>query len=391
MSFIEYSRSMIDRPQEIIPPVFGELREAELKLRAERVSRRTEPDYVPGFENYALYSPMLEAETPVLMRQSWGDGPNMSYIHVDTANGETAEGNNQNAEEFIRSQGFSGNRVQIIGKFASEAYNFKKAKEDPESVKLDTHTDYQIIEVSGLDFGDKDFDNPANIVLNEKDPVYSDDGVLEVQANFVFTRDPNLILTIKPADCPIVVGYCKDRDGNDLMFVDHSGRDAANAGLTYQGLLYLRDVLGVDLYQMKVAVLPGVSKKNYFITNEPERRGWGISEENWGENIDPQYPDWIVESLLKVHPKYRDDLPAEERDLYKEQIRNGQMRHVDIPEATIIQLLKAGVPPKNIDAILIDSYAEAEKGRAYSQRYTNESGGKRKGRSIVVAQLKDKY
>lgn len=388
MKYLEYAGSMSLQFQEIIPSVHGGERESELKLRSEYVHRIYAPNYVPGFDDYSIYSPLMES-TPVLVRQSHGvDAPNMSYRHIDFSNGETAEGNKLNGDRFLAFQGFNGKRVQIIGKFASEMYDFSKAKINPEGVRLDTHTDYQIIEVSSLDFGNKDHDDPANIVLDESDPAYTDDDSMEVEANFVFTRDPNLILTIKPADCPIVVGYAKDRSGNDLMFVDHSGRDAANAGLTYQGLLYLRDVLGVDLYEMKVVVLPGVSRENYFITNQPERRGWGISEENWGENIDPKYPEWIVEGLLRVHPKYNEELPEERKDLLREQIRNGQLRNVDIPEATIIQLLKAGVPPENIEAILVDSYEEAKKGNAYSQRYTNESGGKRKGRSIVAAQLK---
>ena len=343
----------VDRPQEIIPPNAGIERDNEVRELSKKVERLHEIEYAPGFENYAAVAPMFEQELKdkVRLRFSWGkDAPNMSAKHFDPSNNETPEGNLQNYDDFLESQGFTlpPDTAHIIGNFQGTQYQKEEVATDPS----DPHFEEQ----------------------------------LELSANFVFTRNPNITLTIKPADCPIVIGYCKDKFGNDLVFIDHSGADAANASMSRQGLLYLRDELGVDLSKIKAVMLPGVSKENYFITNEPERRGNGISEESWKDAIDQKYPDYIVEGLLQSSPGFAEMSPAQ-KEAKREEIRNGQKRHVDIPEATIWQLVDAGIPPENIQAIIVDSYESARNGEAYSHRFTTENGGKRKGRGIVAVQL----
>lgn len=360
-----------DKHQEIIPPNFGPKWEAEIRIKSEKVDRLTEIPYVPGFEEYAAYSPFLEKNTLVVMRFSWGkNAPNMSGKHVDESNGEAAEDNLLNASIFLDSQPFKTDSkvVHVIGNFQG--------------------TQYQIQEISSLDFK-SDHDDPTNLIVDENDSDFAEKRDLDIQANFVFTRDPNVVLTIKPADCPIVVGYCKDKDGKDIAFIDHMGADAKNAGISRQGLLYLKDVLGVDLSTVKVTILPGVSKKHYDISNEPERRGNGIVESNWNEFIDPKYPDYIVEMLLMKDPDYP-KMSKEQKDVKREAILNGQKRHVDIMEATIVELLEAGVLPENIQPIIVDSYEAAEKGESYSHRFTIEHDGARKGRSFAAVQLKPK-
>ena len=104
----------------------------------------------------------------------------------------------------------------------------------------------------------------------------------------IYTRDSGITLMIKPADCPTAIIYCKDKNGNPLVAVDHSGADAANAGMTRQGLWYLQDELGVDLFQAVITVFPGVSQENFFISqswkvrNEVKERANGIVEKEIG-------------------------------------------------------------------------------------------------------------
>lgn len=356
----------MERTQEIIPPQFGPEHDREIRKLSEEVERLHETPYVPGFENYAAYSPFLEINTPVRMRFSWGEkAPNMSTKHLDE--GETAEGNQRNVEAFLESQGFSGppNVVHIIGNFLG--------------------TQYQIQEIGTYNKSEE----TQTLVVTPSDPDVIEKRQLDVQANFVFWRDPKTVEIIKQADCPVIIGHGEDKYADDLAFIDHEGFDAKNAGIDRQGLLYLRDELGVDLSKVKVAILPGVSRERYSVTNEPERRGNGIMEENWGENIDEKYPDYIVEGLLITNPNYS-AMTDEQKEAKREEIRNGQKRHVDIMEATIVSLLKVGILPENIQVLDVDSYEAAEKEESYSHRFTNEHGGKRKGRMITAVQLKSK-
>ncbi len=353
---------MTDRPQEIIPPNFGDKHDKEIRELSRKVERLDKIPYVPGYENYAAYSQLLE-QTPLRMRFSWGsDAPNMSTKHL--AEGETEQGNQEHLEDFLESQGFTKPPLlaHVIGNFLG--------------------TQYQIDEVATFNKSEEN----KTLVVTVSDPNVIEKHGLDIQANFVYTRDPKLVEIIKQADCPVVVGYGKDRFGDDLGFIDHMGADAKNAGLSRQGLLYLRDELGVDLSRVKVAVLPGVSREHYDITNEPERRGNGIMEENWKEFIDPKYPDFIVEGLLMVDPSYK-NMTEEQKEVKRDQIRNGQKRHVDIQEATIVELLEAGILPENIQVISVDSYEAAAKGESYSHRYTVEHDGKRKGRMVTAIQL----
>lgn len=362
-----------DRPQEIIRPNFGEARDNEIRKSLERVARVQGIEFAPGFEDYAAVSPKFEKELKgkVLLRFSRGKkAPGMSAKHFNESIGETPEGNLQNFEDFRESQGFGGDSqvVHIIGIFQGEQY--------------------QILEVSSESFeaAGVSKDNPSNIVVSENDPDVAESNQMDIRANFVFTRDPEIVLAIKPADCPIVIGFCKDKDGNDLIYVDHSGADAANAGLSYQGMIYLRDELGVNLSEVQIAIIPGVSKENFFITNEPERRGNGISEESWKDFIDEPYPDYIVEGLLRADPKFK-EMTEKQKDVKRQEIRNGQKRYVDIGEATLWQLIDTGVLPENIQIIEDDSYEAAGNGTAHSHRYTMENDGKNRGRDVVMYQL----
>ncbi len=292
------------------------IKEQEVKEAMERVQELTEIQYVPEFEDRVGFFPNIEdlPDAPLKAKFSYGkDAPNMSSVFgQDEATGE------KNVREFLESQDFINypNIIQVQGKYEG--------------------TDAQIEEV--------DFDT-----LKDRK---------KVVGNFVFTRDSQIALIIKPADCPVAIIYCKDKEGNPLVGIDHGGADATNAGLTRQGLWYLKDQLGIDLSEVKIAVFPGVSQKNYFISNEPERRGNGIVERNWGEFITP---------------KETDD-PSEKR-------------YVDILSAFEMQALQAGIKPENIQAYRVDTYEDAAAGKAYSRRYSNEHDGAHPGGQVVAVQL----
>lgn len=296
-------------------------REREVKESLKRVEELTEIKYLPGFEDKVGYFPKLESlpGRPLLARFSYGkDAPNMSSVFFDSSKGESEITGERHVKDFLESQGLTNypDVIQVRGKFEG--------------------TELQIEEVSLETLEDKN----------------------KVVGNVVFTRDPRVTLIIKPADCPVAVIYCKDKNGNPLVAIDHNGADAINAGLTRQGLWYLQDELGVDLSQAQIAVSPGVSKDNFYITNEPERRGNGIVERNWGEFITSKKTDDQAEK-----------------------------RYVDILSAFEMQAIQAGIKPENIQSYRMDTYEDAAKGIAFSRRYSDEHNGEHPGGQLVAVQL----
>lgn len=290
-----------------------------VKASSNSVSYLTKIQYLPGFENKVGYFPIFEnlAGKPVLARFSYGKhAPNMSSVFFDSAKGESELTGEGNTRDFLKSLSFSLDAISIRGKFQG--------------------TEAQIEEVS-LE------------TLDEKNVIVG---------NLVFTRDPRITLFIKPADCPVAVIYCQDENGNPLIAIDHSGADATNSGITTQGLLYLNEELGVDLAKATVAIFPSISKKNFYITNTPEKRGNGIIEENWGEFITP---------------KITND-PNEKR-------------FVDITSALEMQLVRSGVKAEHIEAYRVDTYDDAIKGNAFSRRYSNDHDGLRPGAQVLAVML----
>lgn len=303
------------------------VREKEIAEALDRIDNLYEIEYPPGFEDSVGYFPALEdiPERPVLARFSYGkNAPNMSAVFFDKSEGsqESEVTGERNTREFLEAQGFIGypSVIQVLGKFEG-------VEPQIEEVSLDT--------------------------LKDK---------TKVVGNLIFTRDPRITLIIKPADCPTAIIYCKDKDGNPMIAINHGGADAINAGVTRQGLWALQDEYGVDLSEAKIVIFPGVFPENFFITNEPERRGNGIVERNWGE--------YITEKETKS--------PSEKR-------------FVDITSAFEMQAIQAGIKPENIQSYRVNTYADAAQGKAYSRRYSNEHGGAHPGGQLLAVALNPQY
>lgn len=164
---------------------------------------KIEWDFFPKLENLP--------GKPVLARFSYGrKAGNMSAKFFNE--GESEVTNSRNRLNFFKEQGFSEKKLQVKGLFEG--------------------TEPQIEEVNLETLQDKEF----------------------VIGNLIFTRDSRLTMYILPADCPVAVIYAKDKNGNPLVAIDHSGADAANAGITRQGLWYLQDELDVNLADVVVSV-----------------------------------------------------------------------------------------------------------------------------------------
>ncbi len=287
----------------------------------EKVDTLYEVESLPGFEDRVGYFPILEhlPGSPILARFSYGKNAlNMSALFFDKVN-ESQVVNERHRKDFLKEQGFINypNVVQVTG-------GFEGVEPQIEEVSLDT--------------------------LKDK---------TKVTGNIIFTRDPRITLNIIPADCPTGVLYCKDKEGNPIVAILHGGRDAIDAGMIRQGLGVLQDEYGVDLSEAVLGISPGILAKNYFITNEPERRGKGISERNWGP--------YITEKLT--------DDPSEKR-------------FVDLTSAYVMQAIQAGMDLSKIQTYGgVDTYEDAGKGKAFSRRRSDEHNGERPGGQMLAVGL----
>ena len=296
-------------------------RETSVEKTVDQVDTLFEVEFIPGFEERVRYFPILEnlPGRPVLARFSYGErAGNMSAVFIDPKI-ESEVITEKNRKEFLEAQGFPNypNVIQVVGKFEG-------TEPQVEEVNLDT--------------------------LRDK---------TKVVGNVIFTRQPGLTSDIIPADCPTGGLFCQDGQNYPIAGTLHGGADALNAGLVRQGLWVLRDEYGVDLSKAVLAISPGVLAANYFITNEPERRGNGIIEANWGP--------YITEKMTSD--------PSEKR-------------HVDLTSAFVMQAIQAGMNPINIQTYGgVNTYEEASKGRAYSRRYSSEHGGLRPGGQLLAATL----
>jgi hypothetical protein len=248
---------------------------------------------------------------------------------------DTAEGGQRNTVFFLEEAGFTGfpDVIQVLGKFDG--------------------LDDQIEEVSSA-------------TLKEKN---------QVIGNFIFTRDKDITLIIKPGDCPVAVIYCKDRDGNDMLVVNHAGRQATNAGISFQGAKELESVYGVDLSKARVFLVPGAGRQSFWVSGEPEVWPNSIVERNWGKYIDEDLED------------------KSDADYPKKPGTNIQLRSVDMGRATVMQLIKAGFLPENIEFYDKDTYVAAANEETFSERQSaenkdEEGNPKRVGRFVVAVQFK---
>ncbi len=88
-------------------------------------------------------------------------------------------------------------------------------------------------------------------------------------ASMMYTRDPERVLAIRPADCPTLIGYGLDEESQPLLFLLHSGWQDEEAGFVEQGLSFVRDELGVDPAIMNFIIAPGGIDFDYKRPTDP--------------------------------------------------------------------------------------------------------------------------
>lgn len=283
---------------------------------------RREIIYLPGQEEKVAIFESLQ-NLPIVHAFSWGkESGNMAYAYAEKDGEETV---GERITGFLAAVGIEyGNDANTKGKFEgthlqTEEVTFDDLKIQPETT---------------------------------------------IEANFIYTKDPRILLSIKPADCDVSILYAKDKDGQDLVGIVHSSALSTNAGLPRYAIDYLVEEEGVDVSTIRIGIAPGISSDHYGLNDEPDviknkTIDKVVVERNWKQHIAPKDPN----------------------------LGDEQLRSVDITGATIMQFIEAGVMPSHIEAYDLDTYESALSGVSFSNRYSKETG-KPQGRYMIAVKLK---
>lgn len=284
----------------------------------------TEVVYMPGYENKVAFLPFLET-LPIKHAFSWGKkSGNMSPVYAGEEGEDVVRAR---IKDFLEASGIEyKNDANTVGIF--EGSHLQMQKIVFEDLKNQPETKFE--------------------------------------SNFIFTRDPRVLLSIRPGDCNVSILYARDRMGRDLVGIIHSSAQSTNAGLPRYAIEYLTQEEDVDISTIRIGITPGISKDHYSISQESDAIKNKtidriIVERNWKQHIDP-------------HDQSQGD---------------EQRRHVDILGATIMQYVEAGVSPASIEAIDIDTWGASARGEGFSNEHSKETG-KSQGRYMVAVQLKNK-
>lgn len=91
---------------------------------------------------------------------------------------------------------------------------------------------------------------------------------VETKADFIFSHDPNTVLGIRPADCPVVMASAMTKNG-PIMMLTHLAWEGAANGFTEQMVKYYSD-LEVDMQTLQVYITPGGHAENFTYKDSDE-------------------------------------------------------------------------------------------------------------------------
>lgn len=113
-------------------------------------------------------------------------------------------------------------------------------------------------------------------------------------AFMMYSRDPERVLGIRPADCPTIAFSGYDRNGEPIHGLIHGGWQDADAGFEEQGLSYLDKELDVDIKDLNFYIGPGGIEFDYKRPTDPRdgndpmivHNGWKTRTRNHTKNDD---------------------------------------------------------------------------------------------------------
>lgn len=91
--------------------------------------------------------------------------------------------------------------------------------------------------------------------------------VAEQRADLLITRNPEVALVCRPADCPVLSIEGSDKDGNRVLAQLHVGWQGLNAGYLEQGITHLQEKEGVSKESLRIQMSGAGYAENFHYTN----------------------------------------------------------------------------------------------------------------------------
>lgn len=248
-------------------------------------------------------------------------------------------------------------KLPIIHGFSwgREAENMSEGFDDPNLIQkrvanflssLNISSSQPIIRISpdNVSLSDPDILEINKDVLKRK---LSDAGEIEVSANAIFTKDKDIVLVVKPADCAICIVYAENKNEEKYVGLIHCSAKETDKLLALNSIKFLQNIKKIKPESIKIGITPAISKEYYYVYKGE------INENNWN--------GFLNEVDGKIF--------------------------IDIVGNVTKQLKEAGVPENNIEASLVDTFAHAMEGNTFSHRLSRDENFP-EGRYIVAAKLK---
>lgn len=115
---------------------------------------------------------------------------------------------------------------------------------------------------------ERDYSTPLTVVNVDEDPgVYTGNGPirLEKSGDFIYTYNPDIVLAVRPADCPIAVMTAETPKGRVDIMTHFAWRGPASG--QFDDLAKELDALDVERETMRVYITPGGQAETYQFTN----------------------------------------------------------------------------------------------------------------------------
>ncbi|MDD3647381.1 MAG: laccase domain-containing protein [Candidatus Dojkabacteria bacterium] len=157
----------------------------------------------------------------------------------------------------------------------------------------------------------------------------------------IFTKEKNVTLTIKPADCTTALVYAKTHQSEEIIGIIHSGRRGVEKHLPAKTVKHICSKYKCKPENILISIVPHLFQNN--------RR---------------------FESIDDLDEKVWDNFIEKEGDCY----------YPDETGFAIKQYLDSGIKKNNLEVYDVDTYEEAKKGNCFSYKYHLEM--KKQGKSV---------
>lgn len=178
---------------------------------------------------------------------------------------------------------------------------------------------------------------------------------LEERGDFIYTRNPERVLSVKPADCSGIICFGQTEQG-PIMSLTHLSKHGAERGYLDQMFKHL-DGLGVDMGTIKIYIVGGAYKENRPYSNEDNPRKAS------------NYEHLLVDIVDK-------DISADGKWHY----------NIDVPGFILNKLREKGINDKQIFLDQTDT-ARPNSGHSSHSRAVNSGGKELESRDVIVARM----